>query len=67
EYERWGAKAAKLFEEMDVWQAAETLYEEWFADVTEFSRVFVERIIATNLLGFQRYFERTQDDASRSG
>ncbi|MEE8232056.1 MAG: MBL fold metallo-hydrolase [Thermoplasmata archaeon] len=67
EYERWGAKAAKLFGEMDVWQAAETLYEEWFADVTEFSRVFVERIILTNLLGFQRYFERTQDDASRSG
>lgn len=67
EYERWGAKAAKLFAEMDLWEAAETLYEEWYGNVTEFSRTFVERIIATNLLGFQRYFERTRGDASRSG
>jgi glyoxylase-like metal-dependent hydrolase (beta-lactamase superfamily II) len=67
EYERWGAKAAKLFAEMDLWETVETLYEEWYGNVTEFSRVFVERIIATNLLGFQRYFERTRDDASRAG
>lgn len=67
EYERWGRRAETLFEEMDVWKAAETVYEEWYADVSEFSRDFVERIIATNLLGFQRYFERTKGDAARSG
>jgi glyoxylase-like metal-dependent hydrolase (beta-lactamase superfamily II) len=65
EYERWGRRAEQLFEEMDAWEAAQTVYEEWYADVSEFSRIFVERIIATNLLGFQRYFERTKGDASR--
>ncbi|MFQ5986295.1 MAG: MBL fold metallo-hydrolase [Thermoplasmata archaeon] len=67
EYERWGAKAAKLFAEMGLPEAVETVYEEWYANVTEFPRVFVQRIIATNLMGFRRYFERTRKDASGTG
>ncbi|MFQ6013330.1 MAG: MBL fold metallo-hydrolase [Thermoplasmata archaeon] len=67
EYERWGAQAAKLFQEMDLAGAVRTVYEEWYADVTEFPRLFLERIIATNLRGFQRYFQRAGDGASRTG
>lgn len=67
EYERWGRRARRLLSEVDLQAAVRTIYEEWYSDVKGFTRPFVERIIETNLKGFQRYFERTGGDASPSG
>lgn len=67
EYERWGAQARALLGERPLEEAVAALYEEWYADVEGFPRPFVERIIATNLRGFQRYFERTQEHVARGG
>ncbi len=65
EYEMWGRLASEVIGRRDLRETVTTTYDNWYADVRGFSRAFVERIIETNLRGFQRYMERTGDDASR--
>jgi glyoxylase-like metal-dependent hydrolase (beta-lactamase superfamily II) len=66
EYERWGRRTKELLAEGELQAAVRRLYDEWYSDVEGFPSPFVERIIETNLKGFQRYFERTGGDAPPS-
>ncbi|MEE9236587.1 MAG: MBL fold metallo-hydrolase [Thermoplasmata archaeon] len=66
EYERWGRRALETVDQGDLSDSVKAIYEEWYAEVQGFPRAFVERIIETNLTGFNRYFERTRVDASGS-
>ncbi|MFQ5837450.1 MAG: MBL fold metallo-hydrolase [Thermoplasmata archaeon] len=64
EYERWGRQSKELLDAGDLGEAVRTVYEGWYADVGGFPRPFVERVIETNLRGFQKFFQRTREHAS---
>lgn len=64
EYARWHRRTAELLAAEDLEAATATLYEEWYPDIEGYSRFFIERIIETNLRGFRRFFERTEQDAA---
>ncbi len=66
-HRKWYEWSKNIFEGGDLRELARKIYDDWYADVQGFSRPFVERTIETSLRGFQRYFERTMTDASRSG
>lgn len=66
EYAEWGRRARKL-QGVGLEMATRSIYDECYAGVEGFPRPFVERIIATNLRGFSRYFERMMGNAPQRG
>lgn len=61
EYARWYQETPRILESGDLQAAVTLVYDDWYSEVEGFPRPFVERLIANNLRGFEKYFERTGD------
>ncbi len=61
EYARWHRETPEILAGGDLQAAVTGVYDDWYSEVKGFPRPFVEKLIANNLRGFRRYFERTGD------